>query len=510
MTIRRRSLRSGTGAEGRRARGKPAAPHPGTSRTAGRTAVRGALLATALAVLLTLTAWALGLPVPGTPGTDRDSGAPAARGGTSSYAAAVPPAGTGLDQHLTSLVRHLREQPRDAPGWAALGAGRVELARRTADPTLYTQAERALDRSLALRPAARNDAALAGRAALAAARHDFPSALRLARRSLAVNPYGELALAIRVDALVELGRYGPAHRAALRADALRPGIPAFSRLAYVRELRGERGAAREALTVAARSAESPADVAQTSTALGELDRAEGRSAAALRHYARALRADPGNLPALLGRGQVRAAEGQLPGAIRDIRAVVARQPLPAHLVLLGELYAANGRPAAAQRQYGLLGAWVRVARANGVSTDLDTALAAADHGDRREALRAARAEWHRRHTVHTADALAWALHRNDRDTAALPLIRAATERGYRNAMFLYHRSRIEHSLGEEGPARAHAHSALALSPALSPQARGELEREGSPGAAWGSAPGATPGAAPGAAPGGARQHGVVR
>lgn len=104
----------------------------------------------------------------------------------------------------------------------------------------------------------------------------------------------------------------------------------------------------------------------------------------------------------------------------------------------------------------------------GVNADLDSAMAAADHGDRKEALRAARAEWDRRHSVHTADALAWALHVNGRDEEALPYARRATATGYRNAAFLFHRGIIERATGDEREAREHLKAALDLNPGFSP------------------------------------------
>jgi hypothetical protein len=73
----------------------------------------------------------------------------------------------------------------------------------------------------------------------------------------------------------------------------------------------------------------------------------------------------------------------------------------------------------------VVGAWVRIARANGVTTDLETALFEADHGDRAAALRAARAERARRASVDVDDALAWALHVNGRDREALEQARQA-------------------------------------------------------------------------------------
>ncbi|MFE6411557.1 tetratricopeptide repeat protein [Streptomyces sp. NPDC057837] len=374
-----------------------------------------------------------------------------------------------LDSAVTSLQRHLRAQPRDFGSWATLGVAYVEQARLKGDPSRYPQAERALRRSLSLRPG--NDQALAGRAALAAARHDFPGALADADRALEQNPYNERALCTRVDALVELGRYDDAAGAARTADDRRPGVPVFTRYAYVHELRGDVRTARDVLRRALDAASSPADVAYVATALGQLEWNQGDYEAALGHYARALAADDAYLPALEGRARAQAARGDRAAAVRGLEQVVARSPLPGPLVALGELYEARGGDgdrARARDQYALVDAWTSLARAGGVNADLDTALAAADHGDREAALRAARAEWDRRRSVHTADALAWALHVNGRDEEALPYARRATATGYRNAAFLHHRGIIERATGNERAAREHLTAALDLNPGFSP------------------------------------------
>ncbi|MFD7134468.1 tetratricopeptide repeat protein [Streptomyces sp. NPDC059894] len=387
-------------------------------------------------------------------------------------AAAVSPgllSRAGLDAQIASLQAHLRAQPRDADGWASLGLAYVEQARTKGDPSRYPQAERALKRSLELRPD--NDRALSGRAALAAARHDFDGALRYADRALERNPYSERALCSRIDALVELGRYEEATRAARTADERRPGVPVFTRYAYVHELRGDTATARRVLEQALAASVTPGDIAYVATQLGLLSWSQGDPTTALAHYARALAADETYLPALEGRARAQAAEGRTAEAIEGLEDVVARFPLPGPLVGLGELYEARGGrgdAVKAREQYALVDAWTSLARANGVDADLDTALAAADHGDRAAALRAARAEWARRHTVHTADALAWALHVNGRDEEALPYARRATATGYRNAVFLHHLGMIERATGRTADARAHLTAALGLNPGFSP------------------------------------------
>ncbi|MFD5078235.1 tetratricopeptide repeat protein [Streptomyces sp. NPDC058371] len=377
--------------------------------------------------------------------------------------------GGDIDASIRSLQSHLRAQPKDFGSWATLGLAYVEQARTKGDPSRYPQAERALDRSLELRPD--NDPALAGRAALAAARHQFPEALKFAERALAQNPYSERALCSRIDALVELGRYDEASKAADLADSRRPGVPVFTRYAYVRELRGDVKTARRVLEQALSTATTRGDVAYVATALGQLAWNQGEYGKALPYYARALAADDAYLPALEGRARAEAARGDRAAAIRDMEALVDRYPLPQPLVELGELYEARDKEGDRQKardQYALVNAWTSLARANGVNADLDTALAAADHGDHKAALTAARAEWDRRRTVHTADALAWALHVNGRDDEALPYARRATATGYHNAAFLYHRGMIERATGHAEDARDSLTAALDLNAGFSP------------------------------------------
>lgn len=396
--------------------------------------------------------------------------------GTAAVAAAAPAAMSpallasgDLDASIASLQAHLRSQPKDFGSWATLGLAYVEQARTKGDPSRYPQAQEALNRSLELRPD--NDSALAGRAALAAARHDFPGALTYADQALEQNPYSERALSTRIDALVELGRYDEALKATDEADAKRPGVPVFTRYAYVRELRGDVSTARRVLEQALGSASSRGDIAYVATALGQLDWNQGEYKSALEYYARALAADDAYLPALEGRARAQYANGDRAGAVKGMEDVVSRYPLPGPLVALGELYEVRGDDgdlAKARDQYALVNAWTAIARANGVNADLDTALAAADHGDKKSALRAARAEWDRRETVHTADALAWALHVNGQDEEALPYARRATATGYRNASFLYHRGMVEQATGDEKEARASLSAALELNPGFSP------------------------------------------
>ncbi len=375
--------------------------------------------------------------------------------------------GDDLASTVTGLQEHLRTQPKDARGWATLGVAYVELARLTGDASYYPKAADVLDRSIAVQ-AADNDLALAGRAALAAARHQFGLALRDSRAALSINPYQLQALLIRVDALTELGRYRAQLQALRQADRRQPGIPVFSRYSYAEELRGHLDRAQNLLRRALRVSTVRTDQAYLLTLLGDLQRRTGRLDAAGSSIAQALTAVPGYVPALASRARLLVARHELPRAVRAWKEVISRLALPEYLLELGELYQATGRPGLAQQQFRVLRATKRLLAANGVRVDLETALYEADHGSPSAALHAARSEWSRRHSVQVADALAWALHVNGRDRRAHRLSLFATRMNTPVALLWVHRGRIEASLGDDEAATADIRRGLALDPGLSP------------------------------------------
>ncbi|MBA2533168.1 MAG: hypothetical protein H0V23_13890 [Nocardioidaceae bacterium] len=380
---------------------------------------------------------------------------------------------------VTGLQERLKAQPDDARSWATLGLAYVEMARLTGDASYYPKADDVLGRSFAVEPED-NDLAHAGEAALAAARHEFGRALRQARAALAINAYQPQALAIRVDALTELGRYSAQLAALEQADRRQPGVPIFARYSYAEELRGHTERAVDILRRALEGATIPADRAFLLTLRADLERRSGDLAAAHASVREALRTVPDFVPALASRARLEVAGGNLPAAVTTWQHVTSRSPLPEYLLELGELYAATGQDELAEQQYAVLQATAALLDGNGVRLDLETAAYEADHGSAVAALDAARAEWSRRQSVHAADAFAWALHVNDKDRAAIRIAAQATRLNTPVPTFWIHRGLIELSLGRMAAAAEHLRKGLRLDPGLSPwqadRARDALDR----------------------------------
>ena len=379
---------------------------------------------------------------------------------------------------IAELQKRLAAQPKDAGSWAVLGEAYVAQARVTSDPVLYPKAQAALERSLEERPTDNLDASI-GMGALAAARHDFSDALAWSDKAIAIAPESAGAHLVRVDALVELGRYAEARKAAVRADSLRPGVPTFTRLSYLAELEGDIVEARRVMTLALNDAITSNDKAFAHFHLAQLARQDADPATAAREFAAALTAEPGYVPALAGQARLAAAEGRSEQALEIWSTVVTRMPLPEYLLAYGELLESLGREDEAQAQYDVLRATAALARANGVNADSEIAHFEADHGSPERALEVAQAEWARHKSIVAADALGWALHAAGRDEEAVPYLRQATRLGTKDARVLYHLGMAELGAGERRAAAKTLTRALAIdphfSPLYAPDARRELE-----------------------------------
>ncbi|WYB29270.1 hypothetical protein V6574_01595 [Streptomyces sp. SM1P] len=74
--------------------------------------------------------------------------------------------------------------------------------------------------------------------ALAAARHDFPAALRWARKATTSGPYSSSAYGVLADAHTQLGHYDEADEAVQKMTDLRPDAASLARASYAFELKG--------------------------------------------------------------------------------------------------------------------------------------------------------------------------------------------------------------------------------------------------------------------------------
>jgi tetratricopeptide (TPR) repeat protein len=396
---------------------------------------------------------------------------------TFSLSAAAP--GGTTDQRIGRVLGLLRAQPREVDGLSSLAGLYLQKVRETADPAFYARAQTALQRALTAAP--RDPGALTEQGALALARHDFRGGLRDARAARSAAPEANKPFGVLVDSLVELGRYRDAGRALQTMVDRKPNLDAYARVSYFRELHGDlRGAASALRLAISAGGEVPENAAYVQTLLGDLELVRGRPSVAAHAYRGALAQLPRYGPALYGLARSEGARGRPARAIARLRALVARLPLPAYVVALGDAELAAGRTAAARRDLALVGAQERLLRAAGVNTDVDLALYEADHGSARRGVVLGRRAWAQAPSVRAADALGWTLTRAGQPRAGLAWLRRAMALGSRDPGFLYHAGSAAAAAGERALARTWltrlVRQAPHFSPLYGPRAARLLER----------------------------------
>jgi tetratricopeptide (TPR) repeat protein len=369
--------------------------------------------------------------------------------------------------YVSELERRVHRDPQDAQSFVLLGLAYQQRARETGDASYYPRSAVELTRATRLDP--NNSLAVTGLAALAASRHRFEDARQLAIRARRLAPDGAGPLGVLGDALVELGRYRAAFAAFDRMAALKPNLASYSRVSYARELLGDPKGAIAAMRRAVEAGEGTVEpLAWTLVQLGNLYFDNGKLAAASRAYREALARFPGYVHAEAALARVAAARGRYSEAIARYRRAVEVLPLPQYEGALGDVLKLASRPAEAREAFGAVAAIQRLLAANGVRTELETALFDLDHGrDFPDALARARRAYSERKSIEGDDVLAWALYRNGLCAEARGHSVRALRLGTRDALKIFHRAMIERCLGHEDAGRAYLRRALAINPHFS-------------------------------------------
>jgi tetratricopeptide (TPR) repeat protein len=376
--------------------------------------------------------------------------------------------------YVARLERRVADDGADADALMLLGLAYQQRARETGDQSFLSRAKEALRRALAVE---RGDVGLrdrrflivSGLSALAASQHRFRRARVLGEQARRASPASAAPYGVLADALIELGRYREGFAAVDRMVSIKPSLAAYARVSYARELLGHTGGAVEAMKLAVEAGSArPEPAAWASVQLGNLFFNSGRLRAARRAYSDALVRLPGYVHARAGVARVAAADGNYRRAIALYRRTVDALPLPQYAIALGDVLRASGRTREAGEAYELVAAMQRLAEANGVRTELDSALFDLDH-DRRlaDALARAREAYRAAPSIHADDVLAWALYKNGRCEEARTHSRRALRLGTRDALKLFHRGMIERCVGNRATGRRYLERALAVNPHFS-------------------------------------------
>ncbi len=373
----------------------------------------------------------------------------------------------GGETSLESLESEAAESQSGAV-FTKLGLAHLDAVATTGDASGYARAEAALNRAVELDATSYD--ALVALAALAAARHDFPTAFDLATRAERLQPMTTDALGVLGDAQLELGDFEAAFATFDRMVATKPSLASYSRVAYGREIKGDRAGAIEAMTLAVDVGAGSEEQAFPLLQRGNLYFALDQVALAERDYRAALAVVPEYAGALGGLARIAFSKGQVDKSVELYQRAIESSPLPEHPMELAKVLRGAGRMDEARAADALVDEFADIERANGALLDFEVAVHDLDEGsDPAVALRTIEDTWKIRKSIDTQDALAWALVKVGRCDEARRHSIGSLRFGTKSGTKMFHRAEIERCLGRTAEARTWYRKALAAEPHFSSQ-----------------------------------------
>lgn len=367
-----------------------------------------------------------------------------------------------IDAEISGLQAKLARQPNEAGLWELLARAWVKKAREAQRPALYAHAQDAAAAALALEP--NRPGALEVKALVFQSEHRFRELSTLALSMTTRDPTRADAWALLGDAQLELGEYEAAAASYQRMIDLQPGLPAFSRVAYLRFLEGDLAGAREmwAEAIAVGFSKNPEQLAFCLVEDGHLLWMQGQLSPARARYEEALSLLPNYAGALFGRGRVHMAQGDSSSARADfVAATAARPSVEIYRWLAAASRSVGDEAAAAEAE--------AAAEIEGRTGDFRTLslLYSSSSRDSATALRLAEEDAAQRGGIYTQDALALALWRSGRLEEAQRAITQALAHRTPDPLLLAHAGLIAATRGD-ATAVPLLESALALNPWFDP------------------------------------------
>lgn len=389
------------------------------------------------------------------------------------------------DESIAYYERAARQSPTVVENHLALAQAYLQKAQYLGEEVKYVPlAEAAINE--ALRRDSDNLHGMILKARLLNKLHQFEEALSVAESILSRQAKSSVALGIKIDALTELGRYEEAVAASDELLTVRPGLAAFARASYLRELHGDSKGAAQAMEMAVE-----AGVA------GSLDRAWAlNQLAALYIGQRQLERSEALLDGLLEErpdyaqatgtlAHITLLRGDYERAADMLEAAWAVDGRASHLELLMEIHALQGNTEAQDETAARIAAAFESAAGMGENVQMEYADFLAERGERLdEALVMARSEFERRpNHRHARETWAWTLHKTGASTEAMTVIHSFVEDARGDAKLLYRAGLIALGAGQQTLGTQLLESAdqmdLALeSPTASLHARETLQRLG--------------------------------
>lgn len=390
-------------------------------------------------------------------------------------ALAALPEWTVTRNQANTLSKALKENPDDKKSAIALASLFVQEARVTGNYSYYDLAAmKQVDHVLKLDPT--NFDALLFKALIHLSQHHFSDGLAVATQAQQINPYNAFVHGILIDANVELGNYPEALKQAEKMISIRPDLPSYSRISYLREIHGDLPGAIAAMKLAVDAGAPGSDGTEwTRIQLGHLYENTGDLQNALMQYNTALDERPSYAQALAGLGHIAMAKKDYATAIRYYQqadSLVTDYTFKEELV---DLYRLNGN---AKRGDALANDVVKTMADAAVAAqkdptvghyaDKELAYAYLKVNNLDKALEHALAEYNRRpENIDVNETVAWVYYKRGSYNDALPYAEKALRTHCKSPLLLCHIGLVYAKNGQAQKAKELLQEALKNNPAIS-------------------------------------------
>ena len=369
------------------------------------------------------------------------------------------------DKNITSFKELLTENPDNADLLIKLSAAYILKANETGDPEYYTLAEESLNKIIKNDP--ENFPAYAMLGAVYNLRNQFIKASEFALRSLEINPYSSFSNGVLADAQTGLGKYDEAELTIQKMKDKKPDLAAYSRISYIRELKGDTQGAIDTMKIAISSGLPSAEkTARCRVQLGDLFYNKGDIETAGQIYGFVVKDFPEYVHGYGAMAKIKMHNNDYPGAIELYNKALEKNLLPEYLISLGDAYALSGNKELADEQYQKAGSLLTSYKQKGMDTDVEKAQFNADLGiDLKESQEILQKILdNNSQNIKVYDALAWTNYKLGNYEEAEKNIKQALRLGTKNPLMYFHAGKIYEKTGQPDKAKEYLDFALKINP----------------------------------------------
>ena len=279
--------------------------------------------------------------------------------------------------------------------------------------------------------------------------HHFKEALDIGEKAKTFNDNNGFIYGVLCDANVELGHYEEAVKMSDKMQSLRPGLEAYSRASYLREIHGNNLGAIEALKLAFQAALPGSEEASwVGNTLGQLLLKTGDLKHAEEISKIVLEQRPSYAFSISTLGEIEMAKKNNPAAIKLFDESIQLMPEVSFYENKAEALEKGGDVAGATKIYNEIIAMLEDDSKSGHYVDMELAMIYLKLNNKEAALKHAQTEYDRRPmNIDVNQTLAWVLFKSDKIDEAKKHMDMALKTGKQNALLFERAAQIEKAVG---------------------------------------------------------------